>query len=158
MKRRLGVCFVLILLTACSSVAPAPYMAPIQAYCLALQNHDFDQMRLAMPSAVLNSEGVDAGELDELRTVFVGSSGSDYTITAKERDSYRLSKDRCAALQNFLLEEYGCSLTVDEARVVDVRLQLGETMDGTLDIRAVTYRSGEKWYVDFSASALNTVS
>lgn len=68
MKKRLfALVLLLLLLAGCTAAPEADYMAPVRAYCLALQNNDFSQLQQAMPAAVLSSNGLDAGELDELR-------------------------------------------------------------------------------------------
>lgn len=67
MKKRLfALVLLLLLLAGCTAAPEADYMAPVRAYCLALQNNDFSQLQQAMPAAVLSSNGLDAGELDEL--------------------------------------------------------------------------------------------
>ena len=71
MKKRLfALVLLLLLLAGCTAAPEADYMAPVRAYCLALQNNDFSQLQQAMPAAVLSSNGLDAGELDELRAPF----------------------------------------------------------------------------------------
>lgn len=72
MKKRLfALVLLLLLLAGCTAAPEADYMAPVRAYCLALQNNDFSQLQQAMPAAVLSSNGLDAGELDELRAPFL---------------------------------------------------------------------------------------
>ena len=79
MKKRLfALVLLLLLLAGCTAAPEADYMAPVRAYCLALQNNDFSQLQQAMPAAVLSSNGLDAGELDELRAPFL-------THAAKQR-------------------------------------------------------------------------
>lgn len=151
MKRLFVACILLVLLTGCS-IAKAEYMAPVDAYCKALQENDFSQMELAMPAAVLNREGINAGELDELRTVFGYPAGGEYTISAKERDNRRLPASSCTVMEDYLMQEYGCRLEVTQVRLVDVRLTMGGDLEGELDLRVVCYESGGHWYVDFSAA------
>ena len=70
MKKRLfALVLLLLLLAGCTAAPEADYMAPVRAYCLALQNNDLSQLQQAMPAAVLSSNGLDAGELDELRAM-----------------------------------------------------------------------------------------
>ena len=56
MKRLLPMLLVfLLLLTGCTASPEADYMAPVRAYCRALQDNDFSQLQQAMPAAVLSS-------------------------------------------------------------------------------------------------------
>lgn len=70
MKRRwFAALLTLVLLAGCTAAPEVDYMAPVRAYCLALQNNDFTELQKAMPAAILSSDGLDAGELDELRAL-----------------------------------------------------------------------------------------
>ena len=83
MKKRLfALVLLLLLLAGCTAAPEADYMAPVRAYCLALQNNDFSQLQQAMPAAVLSSNGLDAGELDELRAPFLTHAADSITIRA----------------------------------------------------------------------------
>lgn len=54
MKKRLfALVLLLLLLAGCTAAPEADYMAPVRAYCLALQNNDFSQLQQAMPAAAI---------------------------------------------------------------------------------------------------------
>lgn len=155
MKRIIPLFLALLLLAGCSSKDLA-YMAPIQAYCEALENNDFSRMQEAMPAAVLNSEGMNAGELEELRRVFFADAGTEYTLEARPLKAEDFSIEDCQRLQAFLLEEYGCRLEVAEAKRLRLRLDLGGELKGDVEFYAVVYSDGTQWYVDFNTGVLET--
>lgn len=149
-----ALCCGVLLLCGCNT-APKAYMAPVDAYCLALQNNDFAQMQLAMPAQVLNSEGIDAGELAEMRTGFVSDLGDIYTLTACEDTAKALSAADCSTLNAFLLSEYNYAATVTEAYLLDVTVWFSGDVTGNLSMSTVVYCSGQTWYLDFNAATLS---
>ena len=142
-----------VLLAGCTASPEADYMAPVRAYCLALQNNDFNVLQEAMPSAVLSSNGLDAGELDELRAPFLGQKDGKVTVKADAIRSDEFTAKECAALQEYLLEEYVCRLPIEKARLLKLRVEFGGDMEGELLLSAVVYRSNSRWYVEFSPAA-----
>ncbi len=153
MKRIIPLLLVLLLFAGCAA-EDSVYMEPVHAYCEALQNNDFSRMESAMPAAVLNSEGLNAGELDELRTVFFADAGMEYTLSPKELKAEDFSREECDTLQTFLLEEYNCRLAVAEAKQLRLRIHLGGEIEGDMEFYAVVYSDGTQWYVDFNTGAV----
>ena len=154
MKRLLPMLLVfLLLLTGCTASPEADYMAPVRAYCRALQDNDFSQLQQAMPAAVLSRNGMDAGELDEMRASFFTGGAESFTITPNAVKTEEFTPKECAALQEFLLDEYVCSLHVDAARLLKLHLQFSGGMEGELTVYAVVYRANSQWYVEFSSGA-----
>lgn len=62
MKRICILCLLAALLLGACGLADAPYMEPVRTYCAALQDDDFTRLQEAIPPAVLNADGFDAGE------------------------------------------------------------------------------------------------
>ena len=155
MKKRLPalVLALLLLLAGCTAAPEADYMAPVRAYCLALQDNDFSRLQQAMPAAVLSSDGLDAGELDELRAPFLTDAAEHITIHADAVKTSDFTPKECAALQAYLLEEYVCSLDIDTAKLLKLHLCFGGDMEGELTLPAVVYRANSRWYVEFSPPA-----
>ena len=143
-----------LLLAGCTAAPEVDYMAPVRAYCLALQNNDFAQLQKAMPAAVLSSDGLDAGELDELHAPFTGQKDGKVTVKADAVKSYEFTAEECAALQQYLLKEYVCRLSIDKARLLKLRVEFGGDMEGELMLPAVVYRANSRWYVEFSPEAI----
>ena len=155
MKRRwFAALLTLVLLAGCTAAPEVDYMAPVRAYCLALQNNDFAQLQKAMPTAVLSSDGLDAGELDELHAPFTGQKDGKVTVKADAVKSYEFTAEECAALQQYLLKEYFCRLSIDKARLLKLRVEFGGDMEGELMLPAVVYRANSRWYVEFSPEAV----
>ena len=142
-----------LLLAGCTATPEADYMAPVRAYCLALQNNDFSQLEKAMPAAVLSSNGLDAGELDELRAPFLMKSAEDVTLRADAVKTTDFTPKECAALQAFLYNEYVCKLDIEAAKLLKLNLRFGGDMEGELSLPAVVYRANSRWYVEFSRGA-----
>ena len=90
MKRICILCLLAALLLGACGLADAPYMEPVRTYCAALQDDDFTRLQEAIPPAVLNADGFDAGELANVRDSFAKGSSNDYDITPKELDSRRI--------------------------------------------------------------------
>ena len=145
----------LLLLTACGASTAAEYMAPVDAYCRALQDNDFSQLQQAMPAAVLNSEGLNAGELDELRTVFFPDVGEQYTLSARALSMEEFSPEECRELEAVLLREYACHMTVTEARQLSLKIHISGKLEGDMQMNSVVYTDGTQWYVDFSNAAVS---
>ncbi|MDR0890399.1 MAG: hypothetical protein LBM28_07155 [Oscillospiraceae bacterium] len=143
------------LFVGCKAKAPAAYMAPIDAYCAALQNNDFEQLRLSMPATVLNSDGINPSELDDLRTAFVKDWGSVYTLTAKEKSAKSLSPADIVTLEDYLYDEYGYRTELTQAYNLEVTLTFRGNVSGTMDVPVVVYYNDRVWYLDFNASALD---
>lgn len=70
MKRICILCLLAALLLGACGLADAPYMEPVRTYCAALQDDDFTRLQEAIPPAVLNADGFDAGELANVRDSF----------------------------------------------------------------------------------------
>lgn len=87
MKRICILCLLAALLLGACGLADAPYMEPVRTYCAALQDGDFTRLQEAIPPAVLNADGFDAGELANVRDSFAKGSSNDYDITPKELNS-----------------------------------------------------------------------
>ena len=157
MKRRLIAALLtllVVLLAGCTASPEADYMAPVRAYCLALENNDFSELQKAMPAAVLSSDGLDAGELDELRAPFTGQKNGKVTLKADAIKSYEFTHEECAALQQYLLDEYVCQLSIVKARLLKLRIAFGGDMEGELMLPAVVYQANSVWYVDFNPEAV----
>lgn len=146
-----------LLLGACG-LADAPYMEPVRTYCAALQDDDFTRLQEAIPPAVLNADGFDAGELANVRDSFAKGSSNDYDITPKELDSRRIPESGCRVLEDYFRQQYDWTMTVDEARLVKFRVSFTGELDGQLNVRAVCYQTGGHWYLDLSAVNLNLFS
>ena len=144
-------------LGACG-LADAPYMEPVRTYCAALQDDDFTRLQEAIPPAVLNADGFDAGELANVRDSFAKGSSNDYDITPKELDSRRIPESGCRVLEDYFRQQYDWTMTVDEARLVKFRVSFTGELDGQLNVRAVCYQTGGHWYLDLSAVNLNLFS
>ena len=140
MKRICILCLLAALLLGACGLADAPYMEPVRTYCAALQDDDFTRLQEAIPPAVLNADGFDAGELANVRDSFAKGSSNDYDITPKELDSRRIPESG------------------DEARLVKFRVSFTGELDGQLNVRAVCYQTGGHWYLDLSAVNLNLFS
>ncbi len=154
MKKRLfALVLLLLLLAGCTAAPEADYMAPVRAYCLALQNNDFSQLQQAMPAAVLSSNGLDAGELDELRAPFLTHAADSITIRADAVKTSDFTPKECAALQAYLFDEYVCKLDIDAAKLLKLHLCFGGDMEGELTLPTVVYRANSRWYVEFSRQA-----
>lgn len=155
MKKRLAALLLalLALLAGCTASPEADYMAPVRAYCLALQDNDFFQLQQSMPAAVLSSEGLDAEELEALRTHFLTSAADGITIRADAVKTTDFTPQECAALQAYLLDEYVCKLDIDTAKLLNLHLRFGGEMEGELSLPAVVYRANSRWYVEFSQQA-----
>ena len=97
MKRICILCLLAALLLGACGLADAPYMEPVRTYCAALQDDDFTRLQEAIPPAVLNADGFDAGELANVRDSFAKGSSNDYDITPKELDSRRIPESGCPA-------------------------------------------------------------
>lgn len=78
MKRICILCLLAALLLGACGLADAPYMEPVRTYCAALQDDDFTRLQEAIPPAVLNADGFDAGELANVRDSFAKGSSNDY--------------------------------------------------------------------------------
>jgi hypothetical protein len=100
MKRICILCLLAALLLSACGLADAPYMEPVRTYCAALQDDDFTRLQEAIPPAVLNADGFDAGELANVRDSFAKGSSNDYDITPKELDSRRIPESGCRVLPN----------------------------------------------------------
>ena len=151
MKKRLfALVLLLLLLAGCTAAPEADYMAPVRAYCLALQNNDFSQLQQAMPAAVLSSNGLDAGELDELRAPFLTHTADSITIRADAVKTTDFTPKERAALQAYLFDEYVCKLDIDAAKLLKLHLRFGGDMEGELTLPTVVYRANSRWYVEFS--------
>lgn len=74
MKRICILCLLAALLLGACGLADAPYMEPVRTYCAALQDDDFTRLQEAIPPAVLNADGFDAGELANVRDSFAKGS------------------------------------------------------------------------------------
>lgn len=99
MKRICILCLLAALLLSACGLADAPYMEPVRTYCAALQDDDFTRLQEAIPPAVLNADGFDAGELANVRDSFAKGSSNDYDITPKELDSRRIPESGCRVLE-----------------------------------------------------------
>lgn len=154
--RRLAALLVLIvlLLAGCKASPESDYMAPVRAYCQAMQDNDFARLRAAMPAAVLSSSGLDAGELDEPLSPYLGGGAKDLTITADALRTKNFSPKECAELQRYLSEEYDCVLSIDAANLLKLHLKMDGEMSGELTVYAVVYRANSTWYVEFSPEAI----
>lgn len=133
-------------------------MEPVRTYCAALQDDDFTRLQEAIPPAVLNADGFDAGELANVRDSFAKGSSNDYDITPKELDSRRIPESGCRVLEDYFRQQYDWTMTVDEARLVKFRVSFTGELDGQLNVRAVCYQTGGHWYLDLSAVNLNLFS
>lgn len=154
MKKRLfALVLLLLLLAGCTAAPEADYMAPVRAYCLALQNNDFSQLQQAMPAAVLSSNGLGAGELDELRAPFLTHTADSITIRADAVKTTDFTPKERAALQAYLFDEYVCKLDIDAAKLLKLHLCFGGDMEGELTLPTVVYRANSRWYVEFSRQA-----
>ena len=116
MKRICILCLLAALLLGACGLADAPYMEPVRTYCAALQDDDFTRLQEAIPPAVLNADGFDAGELANVRDSFAKGSSNDYDITPKELDSRRIPESGCRVLEDYFRQQYDWTMTVDEAR------------------------------------------
>lgn len=154
--RRLAALLALIalLLAGCTASPETDYMAPVRAYCQAIQDNDFARLRTAMPAAVLSSNGLDAGELDELLSPYLGSGTKELTITPDALRTRNFSPEECAKLQRYLSEEYDCLLSIDAANLLKLHLKIDGEMSGELTVFAVVYRANSTWYVEFSQGAI----
>ena len=94
MKRICILCLLAALLLGACGLADAPYMEPVRTYCAALQDDDFTRLQEAIPPAVLNADGFDAGELANVRDSF--AKGSRTTMTSRQR-SWTAASPRAAA-------------------------------------------------------------
>ncbi|MFQ8807484.1 MAG: large-conductance mechanosensitive channel protein MscL [Oscillospiraceae bacterium] len=157
MKRICILCLLAALLLGACGQADAPYMEPVRTYCAALQDGDFTRLQEAIPPAVLNADGFDAGELANVRDSFAKGS-NDYDITPKELDSRRIPESGCRVLEDYFRQQYDWTMTVDEARLVKFRVSFTGELDGQLNVRAVCYQTGGHWYLDLSAVSLNLFS
>ena len=158
MKRICILCLLAALLLGACGLADAPYMEPVRTYCAALQDDDFTRLQEAIPPAVLNADGFDAGELANVRDSFAKGSSNDYDITPKELDSRRIPESGCRVLEDYFRQQYDWIMTVDEARLVKFRVSFTGELDGQLNVRAVCYQTGGHWYLDLSAVNLNLFS
>lgn len=158
MKRICILCLLAALLLGACGLADAPYMEPVRTYCAALQDDDFTRLQEAIPPAVLNADGFDAGELANVRDSFAKGSSNDYDITPKELDSRRIPESGCRVLEDYFRQQYDWTMTVDEARLVKFRVSFTGELDGQLNVRAVCYQTGGHWYLDLSAVNLNLFS
>lgn len=158
MKRICILCLLAALLLGACGLADAPYMGPVRTYCAALQDDDFTRLQEAIPPAVLNADGFDAGELANVRDSFAKGSSNDYDITPKELDSRRIPESGCRVLEDYFRQQYDWTMTVDEARLVKFRVSFTGELDGQLNVRAVCYQTGGHWYLDLSAVNLNLFS
>ena len=158
MKRICILCLLAALLLSACGLADAPYMEPVRTYCAALQDDDFTRLQEAIPPAVLNADGFDAGELANVRDSFAKGSSNDYDITPKELDSRRIPESGCRVLEDYFRQQYDWIMTVDEARLVKFRVSFTVELDGQLNVRAVCYQTGGHWYLDLSAVNLNLFS
>lgn len=158
MKRICILCLLAALLLSACGLADAPYMEPVRTYCAALQDDDFTRLQEAIPPAVLNADGFDAGELANVRDSFAKGSSNDYDITPKELDSRRIPESGCRVLEDYFRQQYDWTMTVDEARLVKFRVSFTGELDGQLNVRAVCYQTGGHWYLDLSAVNLNLFS
>lgn len=158
MKRICILCLLAALLLGACGLADAPYMEPVRTYCAALQDDDFTRLQEAIPPAVLNADGFDAGELANVRDSFAKGSSNDYDITPKELDSRRIPESGCRVLEDYFRQQYDWTMTVDEARLVKFRVSFTGELDGQLNVRAVCYQTGGNWYLDLSAVNLNLFS
>lgn len=123
MKRICILCLLAALLLSACGLADAPYMEPVRTYCAALQDDDFTRLQEAIPPAVLNADGFDAGELANVRDSFAKGSSNDYDITPKELDSRRIPESGCRVLEDYFRQQYDWIMTVDEARLVKFRFR-----------------------------------
>ena len=106
MKRICILCLLAALLLGACGLADAPYMEPVRTYCAALQDDDFTRLQEAIPPAVLNADGFDAGELANVRDSFAKGSSNDYDITPKELDSRRIPESGCRVLEDYFRQQY----------------------------------------------------
>lgn len=106
MKRICILCLLAALLLSACGLADAPYMEPVRTYCAALQDDDFTRLQEAIPPAVLNADGFDAGELANVRDSFAKGSSNDYDITPKELDSRRIPESGCRVLEDYFRQHY----------------------------------------------------
>ena len=116
MKRICILCLLAALLLGACGLADAPYMEPVRTYCAALQDGDFTRLQEAIPPAVLNADGFDAGELANVRDSFAKGSSNDYDITPKELDSRRIPESGCRVLEDYFRQQYDWIMTVDDTR------------------------------------------
>lgn len=117
-------------------------MEPVRTYCAALQDDDFTRLQEAIPPAVLNADGFDAGELANVRDSFAKGSSNDYDITPKELDSRRIPESGCRVLEDYFRQQYDWIMTVDEARLVKFRVSFTASWMASSMSGAVCYQTG----------------
>ena len=90
MKRICILCLLAALLLGACGLADAPYMEPVRTYCAALQDDDFTRLQEAIPPAVLNADGFDAGAIRSPRAAAA-------TMTSRQRSWTAAASPRAAA-------------------------------------------------------------
>ena len=95
MKRICILCLLAALLLSACGLADAPYMEPVRTYCAALQDDDFTRLQEAIPPAVLNADGFDAGELANVRVRSPRAAAT--TMTSRQRSWTAAASPRAAA-------------------------------------------------------------
>lgn len=151
------VCVLLLCLCACqarSTDQPHDYMQAIEAYYTALSENRFTSLRQAMPAQVLDSLGLDAGELTNLVSKYTRTYGQNFTAAVSENGSVRLDQQQVADLQNYLAQEYGIKETIEDAYLVEYTADFsGIKSEESITEGIVVYQLDGVWHVDLQADA-----
>lgn len=151
------VCLLLLGLCACQAQQidrSHDYMQAIGAYYTALAENRFTSLRQAMPAQVLDSLGLDAGELTNLVSKYNRTYGQNFTAIVSENGSVRLSKQQLDDLEAYLAQQYGIREAVQDAYLVEYTTEFsGIKSEKSTTEGIVVYQLDDNWYIDLQADA-----
>lgn len=151
------ICLTLVGLCACGAQQaeqPHDYMQAIDAYYAALEQNRFTSLQQSMPPQVLDSLGLDAGELSNLISKYNTAYGLNFTVTVQENGSVQLDETQLEDLNAYLAQEYGISGSVQDAYLVEYNAAFaGIKAEKAMTEGIVVYRLDGEWYIDLQADA-----
>lgn len=148
-------CLSLAGLCACQSASPShEYMQAIDAYYDALEENQFTTLQQCMPAQVLDSLGLDAGELSNLVNHYSTHYGTDFAVTVTENGSARLDRAQLDDLSAYLAQQYGIDSDLQNAYLVEYTAEFdGSASANTLTQGVVVYQMRNDWYIDLQAGS-----
>lgn len=148
-------CLSLVGLCACQSEPQShDYMQAIDAYYNALEGNQFTALQQSMPAQVLDSLGLDAGELSNLVNHYSTNYGVDFAVTVTENGSARLDRAQLDDLSAYLAQQYDIDADLQDAYLVEYNAEFnGSESASALTQGVVVYKMSDDWYIDLQAGS-----
>ncbi len=133
---------------------PPAYMDALDNYYQALSSNNFAVLRQAMPAQVLDSLGLDAGELANLAHRYAQEYGDGYTVKVSENGSVRFDKTQLADLDEYLQRQYSIGGDLQDGYLVEYQADFSGSNGGKcITGGMVVYQLDGDWYIDLQADA-----